>query len=224
MARLELDLAPAKRARDPGLIGWTEAAVDLYWLPLGAGGHCVALNGRIYEAMIAGAQRRATCALYHSALEVRVAGRRYVIEMAPVWASSERERGVVAEGPVGARWAGHLAAFRYEIRRWPGGWIPDVAEAVASPQRVSADPHAALRVLDLVPSVPRMVWGRDELGAGEMWNSNSVVAWLLVSSGIDTRRVRLPTRGRAPGWSAGLRAAGTVPPRHRTIRKQRTYA
>ena len=27
------------------------AAIDLYWLPLGAGGHFVRLNGRIYEAI-----------------------------------------------------------------------------------------------------------------------------------------------------------------------------
>jgi hypothetical protein len=27
------------------------AAVDLYWLPLGAGGHFVRLNGRMYEAV-----------------------------------------------------------------------------------------------------------------------------------------------------------------------------
>ena len=25
-------------------------AVDLYWLPLGAGGHFVRFNGRVYEA------------------------------------------------------------------------------------------------------------------------------------------------------------------------------
>jgi hypothetical protein len=217
MAHLELDLGPGMLARDPRLIGWTETAIDLYWLPLGAGGHCVALNGRIYEATVATAQRRAKCALYHSALEVRVAGQRYVIEMAPAWASSERERGVVAEGPVGAHWAGHLALFRYEIRRWRNGWIPDVAEAVASPQRVSTDPFAAQRVLDLAPRVPRMVWGRAELGAGEMWNSNSVVAWLLVRSGIDTRRARLPARGRAPGWVAGVRAAGVAQPRRAAI-------
>ena len=24
--------------------------VDLFWLPLGAGGHCVRFNGRVYEA------------------------------------------------------------------------------------------------------------------------------------------------------------------------------
>jgi hypothetical protein len=37
-----------------------------------------------------------------------------------------------------------------------------------------------------------------------MWNSNSVVAWLLAASGIDPAAARLPDRGRAPGWDAGL--------------------
>lgn len=49
------------------------AAVDLYWLPLGAGGHSVRLNGRVFEAAAARAERRPACDLYHSALEVRVA-------------------------------------------------------------------------------------------------------------------------------------------------------
>jgi hypothetical protein len=44
------------------------AAVDLYWLPLGAGGHFVRLNGRIYEAPVARLQRRPAYDLYHSAL------------------------------------------------------------------------------------------------------------------------------------------------------------
>ena len=30
-----------------------EGRVDLYWLPLGAGGHCVRANGRVYEAVAA---------------------------------------------------------------------------------------------------------------------------------------------------------------------------
>ena len=44
------------------------AAVDLYWLPLGAGRHFVRLNGRVYEAFAARLQRRPACDLYHSAL------------------------------------------------------------------------------------------------------------------------------------------------------------
>ena len=33
-------------------------------------------------------------------------------------------------------------------------------------------------LIDLLPAVPTQVWGRDEARAGEMWNSNSVVALL----------------------------------------------
>jgi len=46
--------------------------IDLYWLPLGAGGHFVRLNGRIYEHIAAWREHRPTYDLYHSALEVRV--------------------------------------------------------------------------------------------------------------------------------------------------------
>jgi hypothetical protein len=119
------------------------AAVDLYWLPLGAGGHFVRLNGRAYEAVAARLQRRRPCDLYHSALQVETSEGKFVIEQAPVHDWSGAERGVVAEGPVGARWAGRFRIFRYEIRLWPGGHIPDVAEAVNSPQRLTATWRAA---------------------------------------------------------------------------------
>jgi hypothetical protein len=59
-------------------------------------------------------------------------------------------------------------------------------------------------VLDLMPSVPTPVWGRDELGTGEMWNSNSVVSWLLVRAGLEIEEIRPPAGGRAPGWDAGI--------------------
>jgi hypothetical protein len=178
----------------------TDAAVDLYWLPLGAGGHSVKYNGRAFEWVMARVQHRAACNLYHAALQVTLNGERWVVEMAPAWDSNGARRGAVAEGPVGARWAGRSRAFRYEIRRWRNGRIPDIDEAVESPQRLSTDPGAAQRVLDLVPSVPALTWGPDA------WNSNSVVAWLLVRSGIGTDGARLPSNGRAPGWDAGLAA------------------
>ena len=114
------------------------AAIDLYWLPLGAGGQSVRSNGRIYEALAAFTQRRPARDLYHSALEVRLDGNRYVIEMAPVWQQAGTDHGAVRIGPVGARWLGRFRSFRYEVRCWRDGEIPDVAEAVASPQRVSA--------------------------------------------------------------------------------------
>jgi hypothetical protein len=182
----------------------SEPGVDLYWLPLGAGGHSVRLNGRVFEAVAARLERRARCDLYHSALEVRVPEGRFVIEQAPIPDGNGGERGVVAEGAVGSRWAGRFRIFRYEVRRWRGGVIPDVDEAVESPQRLTDDPDLAQRVIDLVPRVPTAVWGRDELSAGEMWNSNSIIAWLLARSGLDIDSIHPPARGRAPGWDAGL--------------------
>ena len=183
------------------------AYVDLYWLPLGAGGHSVRLNGKVYEAIAARVAHRSPRELYHSALEVRAAGETYVIEQGPVLPRAIEDRGVVAVGPVGARFAGRIAVFRYEIRVWRGGRIPDVAEAVGSPSRLSADDDVARRLLQAVPCVPRAVWGRDELGTGEMWNSNSVIAWALARSGIEASSVHPPRGGRAPGWQAGVAVA-----------------
>ena len=180
------------------------AGVDLYWLPLGAGGHCVRVNGRVFEALAARRERRTPRDLYHSALQVTVHGDRYVVEMAPVWNTPDPERGSVLEGAVGSPLLGRFRLFRYEVRRWRDGRIPDVAEAVDSPQRLSSDEATAQRVLDLVPAFPSATWGADEQRAGDMWNSNSLISWLLARSGHDMAAVRPPEDGRAPGWSAGL--------------------
>ncbi|MEJ7790085.1 MAG: hypothetical protein WKF29_09410 [Thermoleophilaceae bacterium] len=51
------------------------------------------------------------------------------------------------------------------------------------------------------------MWGRDEFHAGDMWNSNSVISWLLVRGGIDTAALQPPAGGRAPGWQAGITVA-----------------
>jgi hypothetical protein len=186
------------------------AAVDLYWLPLGAGGHSVRLNGLIFEAIAARLQHRGRADLYHSALEVHAPEGRFVIEQAPALGGSG-ERGVVAEGQVGTRALGHFRLFRYEVRRWRDGVIPDVAEAVESPQRLSDDPERARRLLELVPDVPTPVWGRNELGVGEMWNSNSIISWLIARTGLDAQAIRPPAGGRAPGWRAGIALAQRQP-------------
>jgi hypothetical protein len=46
----------------------------------------------------------------------------------------------------------------------------------------------ARRLLDAVRELPTPAWGRDEQLAGKMWNSNSIISWLLVRSGIDPAR------------------------------------
>lgn len=180
------------------------ARVDLYWLPLGAGAHCVRWNGRAWEAMVAARERRDRRDLYHAALEVTVDGTRWVIEMAPVWDRPEPDRGVVAVGAVGLPVLGRSRWFSYEVRRWRDGLIPDVAYAVGGARRVTADADRARRLLDLVPTFPTATWGRDELRTGDMWNSNSLVAWLLAGSLAGIDGIGPPEGGRAPGWHAGL--------------------
>ncbi|WP_433789693.1 hypothetical protein [Actinoplanes sp. CA-252034] len=166
-----------------------------------------ATGGRIFEHLQARHQRRPVRDLYHSALQVRLGAQRFVIEMTPVLGGGTADRGVVVEGPVGSRLLRHSPAFRYEIRRWRDGTIPDVAEAVAGPHIVSADAARAREVLRLTPLVPALVWGRDEARTGEMWNSNSLTAWLLSGSGHRMETIGPPARGRAPGWHAGLTMA-----------------
>jgi hypothetical protein len=164
----------------------------------------VRFNGKVYEALVSTFERRRPLDLYHSALVVHVPEGRYTIESAPVPNADAQARGGVAGGPVGSRWAGHLRIFRYEIRCWLDGVIPDLGEAVDSPQRLTEDEASSRRVLSLAPHVPTPVWGRDELQAGEMWNSNSLISWLLVRSGLEVESVSMPSGGRAPGWDAGI--------------------
>jgi hypothetical protein len=82
------------------------SAVVLYWIPLGAGGHSVRVNGMIFEALAALREHRERFDLYHAALMVEVQGERYAIEVAPSPDPDERSRGVVATGAVGSRWLG----------------------------------------------------------------------------------------------------------------------
>lgn len=182
------------------------APAELYWLPLGAGGHSVRLNGRAYEAIAAAIARRPRADLYHAALEITVPEGRFVVEMTPEprEAAGPGEVRAVAGGSVGTRAAGALRLFRYEVRCWRDGTIPDLAEAVESPRAVAVRAEQARWMLRLAPLVPTPVWGRDEFGAGEMWNSNSLVAWLLERTGLDAATIAPPRGGRAPGWNAGI--------------------
>jgi hypothetical protein len=134
--------------------------VDLYWIPLGTGAQVVRLSGKLYEALKALVEHRMPLHLYHSALEITLPDDRFVIESAPIPNLRGEERGAVAQGQVGMNWLGRFRLFRYEIRLWRGGSIPDLVYAVLSPVRVATDVVRAQSVLDLAPT------SRHPCGAG----------------------------------------------------------
>jgi hypothetical protein len=184
----------------------SEVGIDIYWIPLGAGGSgFVRMNGRVYEAIKARWERRRPLDLYHTALEVRLPEGRFIVET--MWPSPDEDtasRGVVVEGPVWNRWIALLRTFRYEVRCWRDGVLPDADEAAGGPQPLSDDRETAQLLLNLVGSVPALIWGRDQMGTGDMWNSNSVISWLIARSGLAIDEVQPPDDGRAPGWEAGI--------------------
>jgi hypothetical protein len=180
--------------------------IDLLWIPLGAGGSgWVRVNGLVYERLRALVERRRPLDLYHTALLARVPDGEYVIEtVLPSPDGDAAARGVVVVGPMFSRWLGWMRLFLYEVRCWRDGVLPDAADAVGGPRRVSRDRGQAEALLDATRSIPRLVWGRDELGTGEMWNSNSVISWLLTKSGVPIDEIQPPHNGRGPGWDAGV--------------------
>ena len=183
--------------------------VYLYWIPLGAGssGPVVRWSGTAYESLVARRTHRKRRPLFHAALEIYHAGTPHTLEMTPVWGQPTGDRGVVVTGPVGLRALGASRLFRYEVRCWPNGEIPDLAYAVGGAQRLTATSAEAADVLAASRRVPAFTWGRDALRVGDMWNSNSVVAFVLTTSGVDASTLRPPAAGRAPGWRAGIAAA-----------------
>lgn len=187
-------------------------SVELYWIPLGADGNpAVRWGGRLYEWLSARRDGRTARPLFHSALIARPgSGAPYAIEMAPVWSSREPDRGVVVVGPVGRRWLGASPMFRYEVRCWRHGVIPDLDKAVGGPVVLDASDDQVYRLLAAAPGIPALTWGLDESGTGDMWNSNSLVSWLLHSSGLPAD-LAPPEHGRAPGWAAGLAVASRTP-------------
>src|SRR5690606_15912423 len=71
--RLGLGSAAAGRFTGGEVIGMGDSAtawVDLYWLPLGAGGRFVRRNGRAYEWLMSRREHRAAQDLYHCGLMV----------------------------------------------------------------------------------------------------------------------------------------------------------
>lgn len=144
----------------------------------------------------------------HTALVVSTGSGEKVIECAwPAPDDHGSTRGTVLTGPVFTHFLGRFRAFRYEVRCWDGGSIPDLAHAVAS-QIVIDDVDNMKRVVAEVASVPAHRWGRDELSVGDMWNSNSVISYVLARAGVPVDDLEPPPGTSSPGWTAGIAAAG----------------
>src|SRR3954447_5975557 len=121
-------MAPG-RSHGGGMTTGDEAWVDLYWLPLGAGGHCVRLNGKVYEWLASRREHRRSCDIYHSALVIHLHGVDLTVEVGPVWYVDAPDDAAACTGAVGDPWLGRFRALRYVVRCWPDGRIPDIDEA-----------------------------------------------------------------------------------------------
>lgn len=185
------------------------ARAELWWLPVGAGGHFVIHTSRWWELVQALREHRAPQPLFHAALELFVDGHRHMIEMTPAWGQPATARGIVKTGPVGLRILGRVELFRYEVRAWPDGVLPDRAYAIQPPTTIPLTGASARALLASLPGVPVLTWGRVVRPTGDMWNSNSLISWLLTTAGIDATRFTPPSHGRAPGWAAGIAQAHT---------------
>ncbi|MFT3714464.1 MAG: hypothetical protein QM774_00545 [Gordonia sp. (in: high G+C Gram-positive bacteria)] len=137
----------------------TAAYADLWWLPVGAGGHVAARTSRWWESWRARREHRRPRPLFHAALEVFDGVDRYAIEMAPAWGRGSHGDGV-------------------------------------SKRMAPSDRKVCVSC------------GR----YGDMWNSNSLIAWLLVTSGVDAASLAPPDGGSAPGGRCGLRGRTVVGP------------
>ena len=90
---------------------------------------------------------------------------------------------------------------------WQDGIIPDVDWALGPPTQFPLSLLDTRALLARVELTPRLTWGSDPFGIGDMWNSNSLVSWLLETSGINAAELTPPADGSAPGWRSGIAAA-----------------
>lgn len=168
----------------------------MWWLHVGAGGHVARRTSAWWERATAARQHRPPQVLVHAVLEVEDDDGVVAVDMGPTWGKeAAAARRVLMVGPVGSPALGWCPFFRYELRVVPSG--VDESAVVASSARVSLPAG----VLDDLAHVPGYTWGRDEAAVGDMWTSNSVVAWLLARAGVN--EVAPPPGHRAPGWAAG---------------------
>ena len=109
--------------------------------------------------------------------------------------------------------AGEIGRALIPARRGgPDGTLPDREWAVGGPVTVADDEATARSLLRHTREVPALTWGRQVPPTRDMWNSNSLVSWLLRVSGVPLADLSPPMGGRASGWAAGIALAATSAP------------
>lgn len=177
------------------------ASGDLYWIPVGAGTRFQRASLFLYESVAAAIARRPRRTLLHAALKLSLECSDYTLELMPSPPGPNLRNEVT--GPVGIRGADRLRLFRYQACLRESHTLPDEQWAEGLPIRLTDDAGTVAALIAATHSIPAYTWGRRRKGHSEMWTSNSCVAWLLLAAGLDARAIRVPPRGRAPGWQAG---------------------
>jgi len=203
------------------------AAVDLYWLPLGAGGHFVRLNGRLYEALDARLGTHPQTPPAYSAKKIdgerahRLARRGEAVAPAPALVTLKAWTLVALDGEVatidlhtsagfyvrslahdvGAALGcgGHLAALR---RTGSGRFTIEEAVPLPAPDAPAAALTAALRPIDaLLPDWPAAVVtaaGAARVGHGALIGPDACAAWPDAASTNAARPALAAGRGDQP--------------------------
>jgi hypothetical protein len=114
--------SPTTTTSDRSACGRRAPGVYLYWLPLGAGASVVRLSGRAFEAITARLQHRQPRDLFHSALEVVTPNARFIIEMTPIPAYSDKTGGLSPNAPWATNGRGRSACSA--MRSTGGGMAP----------------------------------------------------------------------------------------------------
>jgi hypothetical protein len=138
-----LGLLPVMRARGPGVSrsAAERAAAEAIWVP-------TSLLPRFGAAWSAPGPTEISVTFgiddHHVKLGLSLSTHKadFIVETA--WPSPEADtdsRGVAVEGPVLSRRLARLRPFRYEMRCWQDGVIPDIGHAEASPQTPDERPR-----------------------------------------------------------------------------------
>lgn len=182
--------------------------LELFWLPLGAGGHSVRVNGKVYEALLARAQRRASRDLYHAALVAELPDGHPLSRSGPSGTGSPAP-------PIAARWC----RARSACVRWAVAVVPLRGAALAGrshpgPRVRRGRPASSHRRRGRRTTCPRR---RDRRAGADLGPRRARArgdvelqlrhTWVLVRAGLDPSEVQPPSSGRAPGFDAGLAAA-----------------